>query len=388
MIDRTEEEIMQTWKGNKKFSLVSICTITYNHERYIAEAIDSFLMQETNFPFEILIDDDCSSDKTADIIRTYANKYPNLIKANLRKTNIGGPENFIANIKKAKSKYIALCEGDDYWTNAGKLQKQVDFLESHEEYNLVFHNAELQHHTESGVEIEPFNPERKSREFTADEILKKWSIPTASVLFRNNNQYRYREDRLWFPVGDTPLFIKCASLGKLYYIAEILSVYRKVPTGVMNSEEFQGAEFSLNFVKYLKTLHNDFSNIISKDSIRHESAHHYYNAAYKYKRNDDIENYWKYLALAVKNDPEYVYEIEILAKETSLKTAKQEINHYKKIIEDNNKLIEQQKQTIDNTTAVIGAIQKLTQYPIKKHPIKKYNAYKKMLKTYFQIKLL
>ena len=212
MYQRNEQEILKNWKGDLNSPLVSICTITYNHEKYIAEALDSFLMQETNFPFEIAIDDDCSTDNAAEVITKYVEKYPNIIKANLREKNIGGMKNFIENTKRAKGKYIALCEGDDYWTNPLKLQKQVDFLESHKEYNMVFHNAEYQDHTEKGVTIKPFNPEEKSRDYTADEILIKWTIPTASVVCRNEGQYRYLEDNLWFPIGDAPYFIKCASL--------------------------------------------------------------------------------------------------------------------------------------------------------------------------------
>ena len=115
MIERTEQEIMQNWKGDNSVPLVSICTITYNHKKYIAEALDSFLMQKTNFPFEIVVDDDCSPDNTSEVIKKYRKKFPNIIKANLREETIGMIPNFIENMKRAKGKYIALCEGDYYW---------------------------------------------------------------------------------------------------------------------------------------------------------------------------------------------------------------------------------------------------------------------------------
>ena len=94
MIDKTEQEVMKNWKGDTEIPLLSICTISYNHEKYIAEALDSFLIQETDFPFEIVIDDDCSPDGTANIIEQYIEKYPNIINANLRKINVGMMKNF------------------------------------------------------------------------------------------------------------------------------------------------------------------------------------------------------------------------------------------------------------------------------------------------------
>ncbi len=133
---------MQNRKGDIATPLVSVCTITYNHEKYIVEAIDSFLMQKTNFPFEIVIDDDCSTDDNAKTIRGYADKYPNIIKANLREKNIGMVANGMENLKRARGEYIALCEGDDYWTDPEKLQTQTDEMRKHPNINLCFHSAD------------------------------------------------------------------------------------------------------------------------------------------------------------------------------------------------------------------------------------------------------
>lgn len=141
MIKRTEAEIMVNWKGDILHPVVSVCTITYNHEKYISEALNSFLMQETDFPFEIIIDDDCSPDNTIEIIMKYQKKFPNIIKANLRQKNIGAIQNFFSNIQRGNGKYIALCEGDDYWTDPLKLQKQVEFLDGNDEVIMTFENA-------------------------------------------------------------------------------------------------------------------------------------------------------------------------------------------------------------------------------------------------------
>ena len=107
--------------------LVSIASITYNHEKFIAQAIDSFLMQETDFDFEIIIGEDCSTDDTLKIIKEYKAKYPDIIKLITSESNVGMMTNFIRTLEACSGKYIALCEGDDYWTDTLKLQKQVNF---------------------------------------------------------------------------------------------------------------------------------------------------------------------------------------------------------------------------------------------------------------------
>ena len=124
--------------------LLSICCITYNHENFIRQALDGCLMQQTNFPIEIIIHDDASTDNTANIIREYQGKHPHLIKTILQRENQYSAMGFgfISNVfKEAQGKYIALCEGDDYWTDPLKLQKQVDFLEANPDFAICFHNA-------------------------------------------------------------------------------------------------------------------------------------------------------------------------------------------------------------------------------------------------------
>lgn len=118
--------------------LVSVTILTYNHEDYIQECLDSIVCQQTNFPFEIIIGDDASTDGTPDIIRRYADKYPDLIVPILRKKNIGVCENSIDIVKRCQGKYIAACDGDDSWCNPKKLQIQFDFLEQHPDYSAFF----------------------------------------------------------------------------------------------------------------------------------------------------------------------------------------------------------------------------------------------------------
>lgn len=118
--------------------LVSIVCATYNHEPYLARALESFLMQETTFPIEIILAEDCSTDGTRKICEEYVARYPKLIKYIWSYTNVGGVENEARAIDAAQGKYIAFCEGDDYWIDPYKLQKQVDFMESHPDYPVCF----------------------------------------------------------------------------------------------------------------------------------------------------------------------------------------------------------------------------------------------------------
>ena len=151
--------------------LVAIKCATYNHEPYIRDALEGFVMQKTNFPFVAIVHDDASTDGTPDIIREYAAKYPDIIKPIYETENQyskrDGSLRRIMNaaVEASGAKYVALCEGDDYWTDPLKLQKQVDFLESHPDYSLVFANARL--HYDAGLSEDTFPLEK--REYTALE---------------------------------------------------------------------------------------------------------------------------------------------------------------------------------------------------------------------------
>ncbi len=123
--------------------LVSIWMITYNHENYIGEAIDSILMQETDFEYEIVIGEDCSTDGTREILLEYKKKHPKKFKLLLHENNLGIVENMLTTFKACTGKYVAMLEGDDYWNDPTKLQKQVDFLKKNSEYIVTYHNIEL-----------------------------------------------------------------------------------------------------------------------------------------------------------------------------------------------------------------------------------------------------
>jgi glycosyltransferase involved in cell wall biosynthesis len=227
--------------------------ITYNQESYIEKAIESVLMQKTNFPIELVIGEDCSTDRTREICMQYRENHPDIIKLRLPEKNMGMIPNFIENLLACTGKYIAICEGDDYWTDRDKLQKQVDFLESHEECSFCFHNAEV-YYCNTGLSRH-FNIKLKTGLYsTKDFLLKGCIIPTASILFRK--KYLPNPIPGWFYsviTGDVALELLLSTHGDYYYMDEIMCVYRK---NAINS-------LSLNLpdlVFYQKTLLNLYTN--------------------------------------------------------------------------------------------------------------------------------
>jgi len=221
--------------------LVSICCQTYNHKNYIRQALDSFLMQKTNFSFEILLRDDASTDGTAEICKNYASKYPDLINLLAYEENqfSKGVKPFADNVKRARGKYIALCEGDDYWTDPYKLQKQVDFLEKNEEISFCYHNVKTLN--VSGRLFDANLEQSTIDYYTRHEVFDN-KIPTLSIVFRNVLRV---EDFLFVPHSDIFLFSLLAQQGDFANLNFTGGVRRINDNGV-----FSG-----------KTLLNQYKNI-------------------------------------------------------------------------------------------------------------------------------
>lgn len=224
---------------NMNIPLVSICCITYNHALYIRQCLDGFLMQKTNFAFEVLIHDDCSSDGTTEIIKEYEIQYPHIVKPLYEKENQwvkGRRGSAVFNFPRAKGKYIALCEGDDYWIDPYKLQKQVDFLEANPEYTLCFANAMEHWQDDDTKEDKPFS-NVEDRDYSGVEVYKKWIVPTASILMRNtvlkSDIYAKARRNKNFIFGDNVLFLSCAHIGKIRGMADVVSVYRRCNRGAV-----------------------------------------------------------------------------------------------------------------------------------------------------------
>ncbi len=214
--------------------LVSVLVTTYNHEKYISKAIEGFLSQRTNFNFEIIIADDASIDDNQRIIGEFAAKYPELIRPILRKKNIGAKNNWFDAYRNCIGKYIALCDGDDYWTDPLKLQKQVDFLESHDDYAICTHGAERfnDRGEKEGTWFEP--PEIKEY-YTLEDFISygRTFIATSSIVARNYHERLHK----WVPdapAGDMA-FIMSTCLqenGKIKRFNEFMSVHRAHDGGV------------------------------------------------------------------------------------------------------------------------------------------------------------
>lgn len=216
--------------------LVSICCITYNHSLFIRECIDGFMMQETNFDYEIIINDDASTDGTREILLEYKNKYPEKFKLILQVENqwSQGVRGIFARFTfpRARGKYIALCEGDDYWTDPFKLQKQVDFLEANPDFSICFHPVEI---LENG-EIYPDDLKKVADETTILDLAKGNYIHTPSVVFRNLPECWGNDLIKKSPVGDYVLHMLNARHGKIKKLAETMAVYRK-GVGIWSSQQ-------------------------------------------------------------------------------------------------------------------------------------------------------
>lgn len=207
---------------------VSVVTICYNQEKYLEQALDSFVAQKTNFDFEVIIADDCSTDGSRAIIKKYANLHPEIIKPILREKNVGAQNNFKDAIMQATGEYIALCEGDDYWTDDAKLQRQADYLDSHQSYALCFHPVQVRF--EAGDGKDSIYPETNDKNnFTLTNLLKSNFIQTNSVVYRRQNYGALPVDIL--PL-DWYLHLYHAQFGKIGFINEVMSVYRRHNGGI------------------------------------------------------------------------------------------------------------------------------------------------------------
>lgn len=237
--------------------MVSIDCITYNHEDYIAEAIESFLCQKTDFEFEILIHDDASTDKTAEIIKRYETKYPKLIKPIYQTENqySKGATLGLFNEERAKGKYIAVCEGDDYWTDPYKLQKQVDFMEAHPECSMCVHAANRVSAISKKI-VSSVRPAKESRVLSVEEIIEGGGgfIATNSILYVKDKISDYPAFYLNSPIGDYPLVIHGALQGSVYYMEDNMSAYRIGVMGSWTQKEFSQIDKKIKHMKEMSEM--------------------------------------------------------------------------------------------------------------------------------------
>lgn len=238
---------------------VTVVCITYNHEEFIREALDSFLMQKTDFEYQIFVGEDKGPDSTADIVREYAEKYPDKIVAFLREENMGAQHNLINLCEQAKTPYIAFCEGDDYWIDEYKLQKQYDYMEANQDVRICFARAEIiapddwflwdyYKKEKDGrciyPECEPMCPKtekNKIRIYAINDLVTPEQLLSMNIAHTSTVFYRYNYDIKipdWYYegiVGDHSLFLMQLGDGKSAMLPDVVSVYRRSDVGVYMS---------------------------------------------------------------------------------------------------------------------------------------------------------
>lgn len=240
---------------------LSVVVVAYNHERYIAKALDSILEQKTNFPFDILVFEDGSTDSTFEITEEYRKKYPDKIKVYANQKNVGIRNNVLSTFDKVKGEYFAILDGDDYWCYSEKLQKQVDFLDSYPDYNGIFHDAKIIQVGEAEKilfgykkyysQIYNFN----ETDYPANVISREITVPSSSTVIRvsalkdmDKSLFSDRYSLLWK--------IACLAVrwSKFYFVNEVWSVYHNHVGGISKGNKL---DFHLSHIYFLERLLKD-----------------------------------------------------------------------------------------------------------------------------------
>ncbi len=254
---------------------VSVCMITYNHENFIEQALENVLKQETDFPVEIVIGEDFSKDRTRQICIDYAAKYPGVIKLITTEYNVGMQKNFFRTYKECDGNYIAFIEGDDYWTDPLKLQKQVDFLNANPDYCACFHNVVLKNTRNNIVQEWPFITGLQKDTFVTEDLLSAWFIPSGSVVFERDPGFILPDWFYFCKSGDIPFLLLLSLQGKLKYLNEVMGVYRLHDNGI--SATHIGYDKIVAMI-YIYENFNVHTNYKFKDRIReaviYEITHH------------------------------------------------------------------------------------------------------------------
>lgn len=227
---------------------VSVCMITYNQEKFLSQAIESVLEQKTNFDYELVIGEDCSIDKTREIIIKYQKKYPDRIKLLLREKNLGMVKNFLDTFKSCQGEYIAMLEGDDFWVCRDKLQNQVDFLESHPECSVCFHTVQAFY--EDRFRWSYFVPQKEMEKdlYLLHDLLQCNFIANCSVMYRNCLQGKIPHWFYFSKIGDWPLHVLHAEFGDIGYIRKVMAKYR-----IHRHSNFSSRQKGLNYLDIIKT---------------------------------------------------------------------------------------------------------------------------------------
>lgn len=276
MINKTEAEIMKNWNmGRADTPLVTISCITYNHEPYIASALDGFLAQETDFPFEVFVHDDASTDKTAAVIREYQMKFPSIIRAVYETENqYSKKDGSLNRIVSAHihGTYLAFCEGDDYWCDSEKLKKQADYMQKHPSCSMLMHNGYVENVLTgySGL----IHSCSKSQIMKKREVIREEKIhpPTASMFVRSDDYLKMPEFFQAAPVGDRPARMYMMTKGYLCYWKKPMCVHRvNVPGSFseLTAADQEYNKFILNGMFRFFDQYNDYTGYRFEQDIKY-----------------------------------------------------------------------------------------------------------------------
>lgn len=252
-LNSTEAEIMADWLVDEPVR-VSICCITYRQEQYIKQAIDSFLMQKTTFPFEIIIGEDCGGDATLSILAEYQVKYPRLIKVITSEKNVGANTNFLRVVHAAQGKFIATCEGDDYWVDELKIQKQYESLNNESGVNLCF-TAAKKLAGDGSVNSYAFHGKTK-KIFSANTVIRGGGgfMPTASLMMSAEIAKTVPHWFISAPIGDFYLQILSSLSGGAIYLPDTTCVYRLEAVGSWSTQKSRLSNDDI----VLQNKHNEY----------------------------------------------------------------------------------------------------------------------------------
>lgn len=280
----------------------SIFCLVYNHENYLRQALDGFLMQKTNFDFEIVVGEDCSTDTSRSILLDYKQRYPTKFKLLLHEHNIGMVQNVILTLENCTGEYVAMCEGDDYWTDPNKLQKQVDFLEKNRDFSICYHKVEIFNEANQLTSDERFNLSDTELEYDILDLAKGNLMHTPSVVFRNKLFTLAQNEKFkQSPASDYFIHMLNAKFGKIKYFPNKMSVYRvNSINAVWSSLDSEVLYFK--WVKVLQTLLGEFDDNATIKTLLEEQQFNSFKAfASNYKGGKETKEIKEVLCQVLKN---------------------------------------------------------------------------------------
>jgi glycosyltransferase involved in cell wall biosynthesis len=283
--------------------LITVCLITYNHAKYIAQAIDSVLMQETEYAWELVIADDFSTDGTREILKEYQLNFPDKIKLILQEKNVGANKNWIDLLSYPDSKYTAYFEGDDYWIDKHKLQLQVDFLETNPDYGLCHtnYNRLLEHNQK----MEKVFVRRPKTDYLFEHLITKVNlIGTLTVCYKTELFIRYNKEvdpinKTW-KAGDLPFWIFISKSCKIKYFENVTAIYRVLNESASRSFD---ANKLVGFEKSILEIKKYFAQLYNKNLLPEIESEYEYKILKIMKENEfsNMEYFLNYRKFIFKN---------------------------------------------------------------------------------------